>query len=193
MTKRTLTNHTSWNAKSIEAFESKTDSRFILDLGNLGFSAKEISFKTMSDGTVIVSGKVTDGNPTYDADGNLDKFGHNKVREAFEVRFMLNTAKYDLSTVKVATKNGVTRVQAMKWGKTMSAPNHYVSGSYKNPTYKAYGGGLGFQARRTYTARPCGGYACRPCDYFTAPCSSYYVVSVPYTVQTGRSQAYAQN
>lgn len=185
-----LTNYADgWQGKKIPAFESTTDKRYILDLGNLGFSASEVSFKASSDGFVKVMGKVGKGNPTYDADGDLDKFGHNAVRKDFEVHFTLNTAKYNLSTLKVSTQDGITRVEAMQYGAYKSAPKTYKSGSWKNPVYKAPARtyGLSFQNTRRAESQ---------IHFYACGCPCYrgcYEVYVPHTVKSGMSQRMGMN
>jgi hypothetical protein len=204
--KVTLMNHKDYFGDNIVAHESKTDARFVLDLGNQGFKAHEVSHKTLSDGNVTVTGKKSASNPKYDADGNPDTFGHNAVRKNFQIKFQLNTAKYDVSTIKVSTEAGTTRVQAMKYGHTMKAPGSMNRGWYgSSPALTGYGcrnfAPVAPAPRPTYYAReavkayvPTFTRAC-VATCFGMPCvpsytQSYYVPA-PYTVRSGVSSAYA--
>ena len=137
MKKKTLTNYAGMN--NLTAYESLTDRRAIVDIEAVGFRSSEVTFTTKSDGTVIVKGKLDHNNPEYDADGNLDKFGHNAAREPFEVQFQLNTSKYNMSTVKVDTTYGRVRVEAYRWGEYPKSPKTYLKGNWKSPVVKAYG------------------------------------------------------
>lgn len=190
--KITLTNFAGGYGSTMSAWESKTDKRYILDLGSLGFGANEVKFKVLSNGSVEVYGNVKDGNPMYDADGNLDNFGHNKVRKDFKIKFTLNTAKYDMHTLAVDTQNGVTRVQANKYGVTKASPNRNVSGSYQRPVIKARPASraslsafdfCGSRGKTVYCT------SCPPCF----ACPQAYYVSAPYSVRTGSAGAYALN
>lgn len=196
MTKITLTNQKAGyfsNNQTIVGRQSKTDTRYVLDLENIGFAPKEITYKMASDGYLTVTGKVLSGVPEYDADGNLDKFGINADRAPFEVKLWINPAKYDISTVKVATDRGSTRIQALKHGHRMSAPKRNLSGTWKNPTVKA--------RKRTTSGYNYQVYRCTPVEDFffnECPCACYgssrsYYVPAPYTVRSGSALAHANN